>query len=328
MEGSVQGYFKQGLAQSSTRVYASAQSRFLRFCAQFQLQPLPLSESLLCRFSAFLADQNLSIRTIKVYLSGLRHLQIAAGLPDPFRPVPWPRLEYVLKGIKRAQAMHSPTAARERLPITPSILRRVKGHWSGQPVSPDIQMLWAAFLLGFFGFLRCGEFTVPDDSSFDPTCHLTPRDVSVDRHHHPSMVRVFLKQSKTDPFRMGVPIFLGRSDGDLCPVAAILGYLVVRGSDDGPLFRFSDGRPLTRQRLVLQLQRVLAEVGVDSSRFSGHSFRIGAATTAAARGIEDSLIRTLGRWESEAYQRYIRLPRQKLAEVSAILGRASSNEAP
>ena len=263
-----------------------------------------------------------------MYLSGVRHLQISAGLPDPFRPLPWPKLEYVLKGIKRSQSIRAPAAGRERLPITPAILKKIKAYWSGQTPSPDLSMLWAAFLLGFFGFLRSGEFTVPDDSSFDPQCHLTPQDVAVDCHHHPSMVRVVLKQSKTDPFRLGVPIFLGRSNSELCPVAAILGYLVVRGFDNGPLFQFADGRPLTRQRLVHHLHKALAAVGVDPGKFSGHSFRIGAATTAAARGVEDSLIKTLGRWESAAYQRYIKLPREKLAEVSAILGRPTSNDAP
>ena len=52
---------------------------------------------------------------------------------------------------------------------------------------------------------------------------------------------------------------------------------------------------------------------------SGHSFRIGAATTAALRGVEDSVIKMLGRWESSAYQRYLRTPRKSLAALSARL---------
>ena len=52
------------------------------------------------------------------------------------------------------------------------------------------------------------------------------------------------------------------------------------------------------------MREALQPSGVDITQYSGHSFRIGAATTAAVVGIEDSLIRTLGRWESAAYLLY------------------------
>ena len=55
-----------------------------------------------------------------------------------------------------------------------------------------------------------------------------------------------------------------------------------------PLFWFSNGLPLILQKLFVQLLKVLAEVGINSGHFPGHSFRIGVATTAAARGVEDS----------------------------------------
>ena len=41
------------------------------------------------------------------------------------------------------------------------------------------------------------------------------------------------------------------------------------------------------------LREVLQVAGVDQSKYSGHGFRIGAAITAAARGMEDSIIKTL-----------------------------------
>ena len=52
---------------------------------------------------------------------------------------------------------------------------------------------------------------------------------------------------------------------------------------------------LSRECLVKRVRQALAPSGLDVAQYSGHSFRIGAATTAASVGIEDSLIKTLGR---------------------------------
>ena len=56
--------------------------------------------------------------------------------------------------------------------------------------------------------------------------------------------------------------------------------------------------------------------GCLESQFAGHSFQIGAATTAVSAGIEDSIIHMLGRWNSLAFLQYIRTPRQQLASFS------------
>ena len=62
-----------------------------------------------------------------------------------------------------------------------------------------------------------------------------------------------------------------------------------RGDSPGPLFHFENGRQLS-----LALRWVLTHSGVDASCFSGHSFRIGAATTAAQKGVKDSVIKMVG----------------------------------
>ena len=89
----------------------------------------------------------------------------------------------------------------------------------------------------------------------------------------------------------------------------MINYLAVRGIASGPLFQFQDGSPLQRRQLVLAIRNALANQNFDVSQYCGHSFRIGAATTAARNGIEDCIIKILGRWESTAYQLYIRTPR-------------------
>ena len=161
--------------------------------------------------------------------------------------------------------------------------------------------------------------TVQADGSYDPGCHLSRADIAVDNPADPGVIRVHIKQSKTDQFRKGIHLFIGRTQSDICPVRAILNYLVVRGKTEGPLFLFPDGTYLTRQRLVEEVRQALGKAGLDPTKYCGHSFRIGAATTAAEKGMEDSLIKTLGRWRSLAYLEYIRIPRDQLANYSRIL---------
>ena len=47
-------------------------------------------------------------------------------------------------------------------------------------------------------------------------------------------------------------------------------------------------------------------MGLPFESLKGHSFRIGAASAAAAAGLPDWLIKVLGRWSSNCYQLYIR----------------------
>ena len=61
-----------------------------------------------------------------------------------------------------------------------------------------------------FGFMRAGEFTINSTQAFDLTVHLTAADVSDDQRQSPSLLCIRLnKQSKTDPFRVEVSLFLG-----------------------------------------------------------------------------------------------------------------------
>ena len=177
-----------------------------------------------------------------------------------------PQLEYVLKGMKR---LGNSGTRQQRLPITPLILELLKQTWSGLENQDDTRMLWAASTLCFFGFLRSGEVVAPGDSGFDPVHHLSFDDVSVDSHEAQQSIEVTIKASKMDPFRKGVTVVIRAPGGRLCPLAAVLGCMVSRGPGSGPLFRYSDSRPLTRARFVAAVRHALEGAGLDAKSYAG-----------------------------------------------------------
>lgn len=318
MERMVQEYFLQALAPSTRRSYHSAHLRYSQFCTSRNFSPLPIIQSHLCQFVSQLAAEGVAHRSIKNYLSALRYLQIELLGTDP-NINGMLILSYVLQGIKRNQASSGSYSPRPRLPITSNVMRALKRGWELNGVSVNNTMLWAAACCCFFGFLRSGEATVPSHSAYDPSVHLSLADVSVDSQTNPQTVILRIKASKTDQHRVGVNIFLGRTNNDLCPVAAVLSYISRRGTADGPLFHFQNGSPLTRDAFVKEIRSALRLASVDTEHYSGHSFRIGAATSAAAAGVEDAVIKILGRWQSTAYLQYVQLSRESLAPISSLL---------
>ena len=97
------------------------------FCGEAGLQQLPSLEEGLCKFVAKLAEEGLKHRTIKSYLSEVRHIHIMEGLGDPFKQ-PLQQLHYVLRGAKRCEGERG-MDNRDRLPISLEILRKIKAEW-------------------------------------------------------------------------------------------------------------------------------------------------------------------------------------------------------
>ena len=127
LEGLVQSLYAKGIADSTSSTYLATQLCYLTFCSNFRISPLPLSEYSLCLFSAYLANQGLQACTISAYLSGLRYFQISSLSP-------WPWLHYVTRGIKRSQ----PPKDSVRLPITLSIMQKLKQVWLGEELDSRV----------------------------------------------------------------------------------------------------------------------------------------------------------------------------------------------
>ena len=237
-------------------------------------------------------------KTIKVYLCGVQYYSRMAGFPQIIASMP--RLPYVLRGIRRRQG---PRFIRpKRMPITVSHLHRLHSYIERTASIANALMLKAAILTAFFGLLRVSEYTCPSSVSFCADLQLSPASVSINFYR--GLAYLDLHASKTDPFRAGVTVRIGRTGGHLCPLLALLRYLVARPAVRGPLFMFSNGRFLTRQHVSALLKNCLgAQITVDT-----HSLRIGGASALAAAHTPDSIIQLLGRWRSDAFRNYIALP--------------------
>ena len=79
----------------------------------------------------------------------------------------------------------------------------------------------------------------------------------------------------------------------------------MRGATAGTLFLYCPGVPVTRAKFNEQLRGEPYSFVISAPNSLNH-FRIGASTTAAAQGMSDSQIRSLGRWFSDAFMKYIR----------------------
>ena len=136
------------------------------------------------------------------------------------------------------------------------------------------------------------------------TCRSTD-EVSTDKGDHPPDQKIQM--------RVGANVSLAKTGQDIFPVASLLAYLAVRKGHPGPLFLFKDGRYLTQASLTKAMREALRKLGINEQAYTGHSL---AATTAAASRVQDSTIKSLGRWKSNTYQRYIRLPSKELATAA------------
>ena len=295
-----------GVAPSTRRTYQSGLTAFNTFCHQFGIVPFPASSLTLEYFCAHVSQQ-ISCKTLKVYLSEICLAHIERGLPDPTKST---SLHLVCRGIRRQQG----DSRRVWLPITINLLRLLKEQLrtSNHYTPIEQRMLWALFTLAFYGFFRSNELL----------SNLRWSDLTLSLNQ----MSITLHQSKTDPFRRGQTIHIFVTGPSTCPVRAMTIYhnfISNRDSTD-PVFHAGRFQPLTQKKLNEILRCLLKQGGINQADYASHSYRIGAATTAAEAGIPAWLIKTLGRWSSNAYMDYIRCPRTALSAVPHILSNADA----
>jgi integrase len=322
LTNTVNEVFLEGLSAGTRAHYNANLLKFYKFAVDNGLWSvgritLP-SEIDLIFFVAKLVQDGLTPGTIKGTLCGVTSSLVGLGLGNPCKDAlgqPLPLLYRMVRGVSRK--FGAPRRTRKALTadklerIFPFILAAVGNN----PFNEKCYKF--ALSLGFYGFLRVGEFVSPsvDATSHDPDKNLNEDDIS---NFKPGFIGAHVKVSKADPFRNGADLQLAANHTATCPLATHSAYVRIRGSrgPKAPFFRLADGSTLTRGRLQKVLRKAMELAGYNPSEYGTHSLRIGACTSLAAAGWGAEMIQVMGRYASDAFMSYLKVSDTMLREAS------------
>lgn len=259
-----------------------------------EIWPPPIDH--LIYYIAFLSKEGYSYKTAKTYLSGINHKIKLNNWNDHSNSF---ILEKMLKGMQRiGKTIDS------RKPITIDVLKQILPVLRNVCNSFYEQKLFsAAFSLAFFGFMRIGEIAYSNKAA-DHVLQIS--DISFNDSY--SEVFVVVKSSKTDQTGHSTTLILSQNENDqICAVHNLKAFIQLRPKVAGPLFCHLNHIAISRYQFLVVLRAALNFVGLNADDFNTHSFRIGAATTAAIAGKTDDEIKSMGRWNSNSFRSYIRI---------------------
>jgi hypothetical protein len=288
------------LAESSQQVYSRAWVLYRQFASLYNIPfhgvtSLPIHQNHVAAFISYMRLRGLAPTSIISYISALGYVHRLAGKPDPTRH------NLVQKLISAATKINP--ISDPRLPITIIILHRlVQAVQVTISIPYHRHLIQSMFITAFFGLMRIGELTIGKVKVIS----LKVNQVQFSNNQ----VILTIKHFKHNKAGRPVQIVLSpQQQVQICPVAALTTYLQDRGSSPGPLFCFPDGNPISRNFFTSRLSNALKFVGMDVTLYKSHSFRIGGSSYYASLGFSDSQIRVMGRWNSNAFIRYIRCQR-------------------
>lgn len=298
---------RSSLSSTTLTAYRSAFNTYRDFVHLFfqNEQCLPPSMHHLSAFLAHCYLKGLAAATTRTLISSLSFIFQLGSYTDITQHFICRKM---LQGFQKAKP-----SVDARLPITPSILRQITDALQYTTESVFLRkLLKAMFVLAFCAFLRIGEIT---KTSSSVQHFLLFRNVAIGSLNRKNFIDITIphfKHSKSS--NTTLRIYENPANSQLCPYRALLDYFRQRKHSSGsePLFSFMDGAPISRSFFTQHLKSVISFCNLNLQQFHTHSFRIGAASTAASLGFSELQIQTMGRWHSTAFRKYIRIPTLQL----------------
>lgn len=279
--------------------YRTAASAFNRFLVEFRLpKTLPIKMVHIVLFISYCYEKGLASSTINTYIAGINFFHKLGGYFDINKTFVVNKL---LEGCLRLRKPKD-----SRLPITMTLLKDICSVLTGICFDQfETKLFKAAYLLAFYGLFRVSELVVSSMAFLDRALLL--EDVVVDDNLKHVCVKLHVtktNQTGAFPTTLRIP---QESNAELCPVRAVMAYLECRPNCKGPFFCHANSTPVTRNQFSAVLAKCIRRVRPGCKNIKSHSFRIGRATHLFAMGLSESKIKTIGRWRSDTYRRYIRM---------------------
>ena len=291
-----------GLASSTQKTYVKVLTDLSTFCNTIlhTTPQFPLNYATVALYVAHCHEKGLSPSTITSHLSAIAYVHNLAGHVDPTKA-------FTIRKLLAGASKSAPTYD-TRLPITEPVLQKLVSslHFLC-PCHYDRCIYRSIFTLAFYGLARIGELVQTSPRALKNVLQIS--DIFIGYHGDtPNYVQIRYSNFKHNMNNTVHPVTVNclEKDSIICPVQALVEYLSVRGSEQGPLYINKTKQAIIRGMFDTTVRRCLQFCQLDSSKYKGHSFRIGGATLAAERGMTDAQIRLLGRWKSDAFKKYIR----------------------
>ena len=278
--------------KSTLSNYSSALNSYLNFVKLHGFPVEPTTETL-SFFTVYMCHQ-INPRSVNTYLSGISQ-QLEAHFPTVKEARNSTLVRRTLQGCMRMRG----TATIRKRALTVDDLQLVINHYRDTTHHDDLLFI-AMLLTGFFGLLRLGEMTFPDDVSLQNWKKVTRRS-SVNIQE--GLYEFLLPGHKADRFFEGNKIIIPAHRFSHYPLRHFMAYINSRDALHpvaSPLWLTEAGTVPTRSFFIHRL-RLFFESDV-----AGQSMRAGGATALAEHGVSPAIIQASGRWASEAFLVYIR----------------------
>ncbi|XP_006463340.1 hypothetical protein AGABI2DRAFT_179719 [Agaricus bisporus var. bisporus H97] len=262
----------QALAEPTGHDHDTHIRSYLEFC-QLHNYPITPTETTFARYIVFVAHYDgVAPDSLDTYLSGIS-FRLRPYFPDVEKVRKSRFIRNVIKGTKKM--IENPV--RRKQPITFSQLEDVAGIYNNESNSYDDRLFLALFVTGFFGLMRVGELTDPNDPLLINRRKTIRRDSLVLTDDSASFILPASKTGKTFT-KKRVSVQSNGSTSD--PVAAITTYVRLRDQqfqDSLWLWVTSDGVPPSRRWFLSRFH-----IHFETHR-EGHSMRAGGATLLAQK---------------------------------------------